>query len=70
MHIYLIKRTQYEYDEYDAFVVVANDPDHVRRIVAKRVGLYDDWTSAKIKKVGEATASAKAGIVLGSFNAG
>ncbi len=73
MNTYLITFKEYSYDQYDAFVVVAEDEEKAVAILQKRhsvdrkiFGLVDWSEGYTIEPVDTTTA----GIVLGSFNAG
>lgn len=64
MNIYLVSRTDdVDYDEYDSFVVVAENEDDALKLV--KDNLFKKET-VKIEKI----ATDKEQVVLGSFNAG
>lgn len=64
MKIYLVRRTdENDWDEYDAFVVVAENENEALSIARDSAG-HGKWG-----KVSEVNPDKK-GIVLGSFNAG
>lgn len=73
MKIFKIKFNKYSYDEYDAFIVRAeNEEKVVEYIKAKypdkhHLG-YIDWNSGYV--VTEILLEGEAEIILGSFNAG
>jgi len=68
MNLYLIERTdEIDYDEYDAFVIAAENENDAHKFCIFRAGLSSPPTC---KKIGIATTDVVAGIVLGSFNAG
>lgn len=69
MKLWLITRTDYGYDEYDAFVIRADSEHRVREIAAEKAA--DEgaatWLNAAVKEISE---HGEEGIVLDSFNAG
>lgn len=73
-NIYLISRKDdYDYDEYDSFVISASSSIKARGIASENAG--DEcgyvWTipkHSKIKKIGKT--NQKEGVILASFNAG
>lgn len=81
MRAYLVSREDdVDYDEHDAFVVVAADAEDARAVVLERFpppaeGQHD-WSSDRGQRKGFATATVteidltQRGEVLGSFNAG
>ena len=75
MNIYLIERTdKVDYDEYDAFVVVANSSKEARELLVQlyiRDKIYDSWSdNNKVNLIGTTTKYKKTRVILGSFNAG
>ena len=72
MKLYEISQnTNGGYDTYDAFVVCAESKEKAKLIIK----LEDDsWVTdikyIKVKYLGEADASIKKGVILGSFNSG
>lgn len=76
MNIYLITRKDLPgYDEFDSFAVASTDARSARAFANDAAGSYDNcnWASAndaKCRKVGTASPGVKAGILVGSFNAG
>ena len=67
MNIYITSRTDdTDYDEYDAFMVIARSPKQAIELSDDKQG--GEWEA---KKYGETTrANTKIGIVFGNFNAG
>lgn len=74
MNVYLLERDKDKvpYDEFDGFVVVANDEDQARLLPAARRFATDEWPpDAQVSVSLIATeAIGEPRIVLGSFNAG
>ena len=83
MNIYLIWQTvNDDYDTYDSAVVAAESEEKARYThpdKAKKVReggfrhVYDAWCGAgdvQVKRIGGATSTTKAGVILASFNAG
>ena len=75
MNIYLVQRTgSIGYDETDAYVVAAPTRKAARDFGADVSGdqSASDWhaRTTKVTKQGETAPSARAGIILVSFNAG
>ena len=69
--IYLIERTDaFDYDEYDAVVIVAKTPKEAKELAFK--GYLGSFTEGKIicKLIGVANKKQALGEVLASFNAG
>lgn len=72
LKIYLVSSNSYGYDEYDSFVVVASSPKQAR-ILADEATYTDEkgvFLTALTELLGYAKPKQKAGVVLGSFNAG
>ena len=73
MKIYHLSRVdEVDYDEYDAFVVIASSEDEARNFAAYNGG-GSNWLDVKevtCVTVGRACRAVAAGILLGSFNAG
>ena len=73
MKIYLIERADWDYDEYDSHVIVANNETEVRDIATKKEysDIKKEWGLAQVSIVcnydGELT---KPFILLSSYNAG
>ena len=67
MNIYITTRTdEVDYDEYDAFMVIARSPKHAIKL--SELKQRGDWEA---KKHGETSRKAiREGVVFGSFNAG
>lgn len=75
MNIYLVSRTDdVDYDEHDAFVVVANDPKEAKLFLDKRYNSgehFNTWSDkVKTKLIGTTTKYSETTEILGSFNAG
>jgi hypothetical protein len=76
MNLYLLERIGGTgWDQFDSFVVAAADSRQARKLTVARAGRYDrcDWgdpAEATCRKIGTARAGIKAGVVIGSFNAG
>ena len=77
MKIYKVYRTdRINWDEYDSFVVYAKSPKEALEILNNEYDPnhpYSDWPShktVKVKYLGIAKPGAKAGEILGSYNAG
>lgn len=70
MNLYLIKRTDHVgYDDYDALVVAAESEIKALSIEPE-MGWKAFAPTFTIELIGTARAITKAGVVLGSFNAG
>ena len=72
MKVYLVKRNdKIDWDEYDAFVVIARDEQDAVHLSHAECGEYGGEFRSDNTSVTEITPSdAQRGIVLGSFNAG
>jgi len=76
MNIYQINRSEYDYDEYDAFVVVAESGVEALNFVNSkyRVGIHPTFPDKGVKSVqliGTANPAYKEiTIIMSSFNAG
>ena len=76
MRAYLVSIDNCDYDEYDAFVVVAAGEDDARALVAERFAPNSSYDHYKRQREAFATATVvevdltRRGEVLGSFNAG
>jgi len=74
MRIYLIDFNECGYDEYDGFVVRAENEDEAIRIIKKKHGDENkkwgliDWKGGY--KIIDITDKTERAIILGSFNAG
>jgi len=66
MNLYRVIADDHYYDEYDAFVVRAEDEDHALKIVASQVSRYSNqkWEAHKLTVDGEE------GVIVASFHAG
>ncbi len=69
MKIYLVSIDSCDYDEYDAFVVVANTVDEARSICFNTSN-QAAFKEADVTYLGESISEAGPHVVLGSFNAG
>lgn len=67
MGIYHVGPVDWDYDEYDAFVIVAESPEQARSIAVHKGGAK--FHGAEITKIGVADHPLPH-IVLGSFHAG
>lgn len=78
MKIYLIERTDnIDYDEFDAMVIIADNPEEVLSIAAERdndehsvIGTRFKEETTVITVIGTPNSKQKKGIILASFNAG
>jgi len=76
LNLYLLTRNGgVGWDQFDSFVVAASWSHAARAYAAERAGEWDgcDWrkaSDATVKYIGKAGQRVKAGVVLGSFNAG
>lgn len=86
MNLYMITRTdEWDYDEYDSVVVVAEDSDQALSLVTERItddpnsfyynrsgfsGFKVDGSNLVVDEIGIATQDTHSGVVLSSFNAG
>jgi len=73
MNIYLVYRTDnVEYDEFDAFVVIAKSEDEAKSELLKNYGgKWANWTDKnKVKLIGTTDQYDKFTEILGSYNAG
>jgi len=68
MKIYIIKFNECNYDEYDAFVVVAKDRKDVVSLIKSKYPDYVDWNNSY--KITEVVPKKRRKIILESFNAG
>lgn len=73
-NIYLVSRTDnVDYDQYDAFVVTAENEEEAKTVINSKHDPDEDWTTwshkVKVELIGVANSN-KAEIILGSFNAG
>ena len=78
LKIYEISLKEHDYDEYDGWVVIAENEEEVKKIceISKEKkeskwfeNQYEDNIDY-IKEIGTANKDSKKGIVLGSYNAG
>lgn len=63
----------YTYDTYDAAIVAAETEKEAKAYPVGSVGMYGSWAEPEyvtVSYLGEAAPNVKAGLVLGSFNAG
>lgn len=67
MNIYHIVFTGCDYDEYDAFVVIAENEEKAKELIKSSIPCNESIES--ISKIGVSDKS-ESEIVLGSFNAG
>lgn len=67
MNIYHITLNNWDYDQYDSFVVIAEDEDHAKELIANIISI--DQKIEEISCIGIANSSISE-IVLSSFNAG
>ena len=66
-NIYLVDIGDFDYDEYDSFVIVADSQqDAIQIAIAKGGGKF---RAATIRPIGTTTTEPE-GVILGSFNAG
>lgn len=74
MKVYLITRetSEFKYDTYFSFVIIANNPEEVRAIAIKQEPQERDiWLNAKVSEEGEYTGEKKNPfILLDNFKAG
>lgn len=72
MNLYLLSRTdQVGYDEYDAFVVAANDELEAKLFLAQKYDSDDEWSDkVEVKAIGITGKYTEPTEILGSFNAG
>lgn len=76
MNIYLITRTEHEYDEYDGFVVAANSSEEALDYVEKNYNnneIWSPWPNVGVKsarEIGDTKEYKDTTIILESFNAG
>ena len=69
MNLYLIKRDNFDYDEYEGFVVAAVSGSMALRL-AKQEALGLEWPTMDDQAQLIGTTPLPAGIVLASFHAG
>lgn len=69
MNIYKIERNGCDYDEYDAFVLRAEDRKKALELAIKEESAFNTSTSIKITLCAK-DVKGQRGIILGSFNAG
>lgn len=65
MELYEVKAADYDYDEYDAFIIWAKSPEEALTLAQEGTANFD--TGATVTEVKKPKQS---GILLGSFNAG
>lgn len=76
MNIYLITRSECHYDEYDSFVVAANNPIEAMDYLDKEYHhkyKYSEWPDEGVKEaklIGTTDKYKEVTEILGSFNAG
>lgn len=75
MKIYLVSRIDsIDYDQFDSFVIVANNKEealHLKKLNEDNYGTWtDSYDNLEILEIGISTKYKKAEIILGSFNAG
>ncbi len=73
MKFYLVKFNSYSYDEFDSFVVRAEDEESARKVIEKEHPLDKKWPSVNWEdgiKIEEVELNGEPKIILGSFNAG
>lgn len=76
MNLYLVSRTDsVDYDEYDAFVVAANNETEATLFLLQKHDKpsYSSWPAlnkTEVKLIGTTTAYTEPTEILGSFNAG
>jgi hypothetical protein len=61
-----------DYDEFDAYVIRAEDEEGARKIAAEKPGASGPkkWLNPRRSICTELTADGEPGLILGSFNAG
>lgn len=68
MKLFMVEAARCDYDQYDSFVVWANDEKQAVELAQKETGYASNFkegaTATEVKK------PRKSGVVLGSFNAG
>lgn len=73
MNLYLLRRRDYDYDEFDAHLVRASCEQRARVIAAKAVSQNEDrneWLDAAKSTCVCVTADGEEQVILSSFNAG
>jgi hypothetical protein len=66
--VYLVGPIDCDYDEHDAFVVVATDEAEARQLAIAAAANPDSFRDAPVRCVG--ITDEACGVILGSFNAG
>ena len=75
MKLFKISTEHYSYDEFDAFIIRAEDEVEARKIAAKAAGGTSMWINggeflnSDHSECVEVEVNGEAGIILGSFNA-
>lgn len=73
MKLYLLRRRDYDYDEFDAHLVRASCEQQARAIAAKAVSRHEErneWLDADKSTCECVTAEGVEEVILSSFNAG
>ena len=78
LKIYEVSLKEHDYDEYDGWVVIAENEEEVKELCGiKKEPEKDRWQENLfednidyIKEIGNAHSNMEKGIVLGSYNAG
>jgi len=76
MKIYLVTRSECDYDEYDGFVVAANSSEEALDCVEEKHNnrkFYSSWPNEGVKsakEIGYTKEYKDTTVILGSFNAG
>lgn len=73
MPLYLLRRRDYDYDEFDAHLVRASCEQRARVIAAEAVSRHEDrneWLDAAKSTCECVTADGEEQVILSSFNAG
>jgi len=73
VNLYLLRRNEFDYDEFDAHLVRASCEQQARVIAAKSVSRHEDrneWLDATKSTCVCVTADGEEQVILSSFNAG
>ena len=73
MKLFLLTRDNYTWDEYDAFVIRAENEEEARKLAAKEgESSFESihWLNKTVSKCEEIKIKGDKGIILSSFNAG
>lgn len=73
MNLYLLRRRDYDYDEYDAHLIRASCEQQARLIAAGTITRHEDpneWLDADKSTCELVTADGEEQVILSSFNAG